>query len=278
LKFGIIISVGDPRLVADLAAEAESAGWDGVFTFDAIAIGDMALYDPWVLMAAIAMRTERVRIGAIVTPPARRRPWKLAREAMTLDRLSDGRLILPVGLGTLDDRGFVNVGEPTAMRTRAELLDESLDILDGLWIGRPFAYHGRHFQFEEMTFVPTPVQRPRIPIWVVGVWPRPRSMRRVLRWDGILPQAHDASGAPTRLTPGHIRKIAEYVRTERESGAADRPFDIAVEGKTPADDRTAAATEVVRWADAGATWWLESDWNAASADSLRARIRAGPPS
>ena len=124
MQFGFIVTTGDPRTVADLAAEAEQAGWDGVFYYDAIAIGDAPMYDPWVVMAAMAMRTERVRLGAIVTPPSRRRPWKLAREAMTLDRLSNGRLVLPVGLGALDDAGFGNVGEPTDARTRAELLAE----------------------------------------------------------------------------------------------------------------------------------------------------------
>ncbi|HEY8829434.1 MAG TPA: LLM class flavin-dependent oxidoreductase, partial [Candidatus Limnocylindria bacterium] len=106
MQYGLIITTGDPGTVADLAAEAEAAGWDGVFYFDAIAIGSMELYDPWVVLAAIAHRTNRVRIGAIVTAPARRRPWKLARETMTLDRLSGGRLVLPVGLGALDDAGF----------------------------------------------------------------------------------------------------------------------------------------------------------------------------
>jgi hypothetical protein len=278
VKYGIILSVGDPLSATSLAADAERAGWDGVFTFDAVAIGDMELYDPWVVMAAIAMRTERVRIGAIVTPPARRRPWKLAREAMTLDRLSGGRLVLPFGLGTLDDAGFGNVGEMTSARSRAERLDETLDILDGLWTGRPFAYHGRHFSFDEMTFLPTPIQQPHIPIWMVGVWARPRSMRRVLRCDGILPQVHDAAGGATRLTPEHIRSIADYVRKERPPARAHEPFDIVVEGRTSAEDRPAGSAEVAQWADAGATWWLESDWTGASVESLRARIVAGPPS
>src|SRR5512146_161396 len=182
MKQGFIVTAGDPRTIADLAAEAEAAGWDGVFTFDAIAIGDQELYDPWVVMSAIAMRTSRVRIGAILTPPARRRPWKLARETVSLDRLSGGRLVLPVGLGALDDAGFGNVGEPTDARTRAELLDESLEILEGLWSGEPFAFDGRHFHFGPMTQRPTPMQRPRIPIWVAAAWPRERSMRRAIRY------------------------------------------------------------------------------------------------
>ncbi|HEY3523206.1 MAG TPA: LLM class flavin-dependent oxidoreductase, partial [Candidatus Limnocylindrales bacterium] len=192
MRVGIILNAGDPRTLGDLAAAAEAAGWDGVFYYDAIAIGDMDLYDPWVILAAMAMRTERVRLGLVVAAPARRRPWKLARETTTLDRLSNGRLVLPVGLGVLDDVGFGNVGEPTAARERAERLDESLAILDGLWSGEPFGFDGRHYRFGPMTFRPTPVQRPRIPIWVVGAWPHRRSIARALRWDGILLQVNDS--------------------------------------------------------------------------------------
>jgi alkanesulfonate monooxygenase SsuD/methylene tetrahydromethanopterin reductase-like flavin-dependent oxidoreductase (luciferase family) len=250
LKSGFIVTTGDPRTAAQLAAEAEIAGWDGVFYWDGIAIGDGDTYDPWVVMAAMAMRTERVRLGAIVTPPPRRRPWKLARETMTLDRLSNGRLVFPVGLGALDDGAFGNVGEPTDNRVRAELLDESLEIVDGLWTGEPFGYEGRHYRFAPMTFRPTPVQRPRIPIWVVGAWPHERSMRRVLRYDGIVTQVSD---------PAEIRAIAEYVAHERDPEAAGRPFDIIAQGRTPPDTARATA-EVQPYADAGATWWIDGDW------------------
>ena len=263
MKAGFIITTGDPRTAADLAAEAEAAGWDGVFTWDGIAIGDTDIYDPWVVMAAMAMRTERVRLGAIVSPPSRRRPWKLARETMTLDRLSNGRLVVPVGLGALDDGAFGNVGEPVDARTRAEMLDESLAILDGLWSGEPFGFEGRHYRFGPMTFRPTPVQQPRIPIWVVGAWPAERSVRRALRFDGILPQTND---------PDQIRALAAFVARERPAG----PFDIVVEGTTPLDPSEATAA-VRAVADAGATWWMEADWSGATVDSLRRRIAAGPP-
>ncbi len=276
MKFGFTVTTGDPQSIAALAAEAERAGWDGVFYYDAIAIGEVESYDPWVVMAAMAMRTERVRIGAIVTPPSRRRPWKLARETMTLDRLSNGRLILPVGLGTLDDAGFANVGEPTEARIRAEMLDESLTILTGLWSGKPFAFEGRHYRFGPMTFRPTPVQRPRIPIWVVGAWPHERSMRRAVRWDGIYVQAQDASGKPAS-GPEPVRDVVGYLRRERPSDLRGTPYDVVVEGTTPADDPVAAAPLARAHADAGATWWIEADWNNASVDAMRTRIAAGPP-
>jgi len=135
VRYGFIVTNGDPRAIAELACEAETAGWDGVFYWDGICVGDMDTYDPWVVMAAMAVRTERVRLGAILTPPARRRPWKLARETMTLDHLSGGRLVLPVGLGALDDGGVSKVGEPTDRKVRAGRLDEGLEILTGLWSG-----------------------------------------------------------------------------------------------------------------------------------------------
>ena len=277
MQYGVIITTGDPGTVANLAGEAEAAGWDGVFYFDAIAIGSMELYDPWVVLAAVAQQTSRVRLGAIITPPARRRPWKLAREAMTLDRLSGGRLVLAVGLGVLDDAGFGGVGEPTDVRVRAELLDESLEIITGLWSGRPFGYDGRHYSFADMTFLPTPIQRPRVPIWVVGAWPRERSMRRAVRWDGIVPQVHDVDGRQVDVQPDDLRAIAAYVATERSASDRGRPFEIIAQGTSVADPRGAAGT-VRPWADAGATWWIEADWQDATVDSLRRRIQAGPPS
>jgi alkanesulfonate monooxygenase SsuD/methylene tetrahydromethanopterin reductase-like flavin-dependent oxidoreductase (luciferase family) len=282
VKYGFIVTKGDPRTVAELAREAEEAGWDGAFYWDGIYIGGtegfeswLEVYDPWVVMAAMAMRTERVRLGAIVTPPARRRPWKLAREAMTLDRLSGGRLVLPVGLGAIDDGGFAKVGEPTDRRVRAELLDESLEILTGLWSGEPFSYEGRHYRMGEMTFLPTPVQRPRIPIWPVGAWPSRRSMSRALRCDGVLVAAVGGSAESPGVTVGTVRAIKEYVQENR---AATTPFDIVWEGVTPGDDPEEAASLVRPVAEAGATWWIESRWTPPNEpEDLLRRIRQGPP-
>jgi alkanesulfonate monooxygenase SsuD/methylene tetrahydromethanopterin reductase-like flavin-dependent oxidoreductase (luciferase family) len=276
MHHGFTITAGDPRTVAELAAVAEAAGWDGVFTFDAVAIGDQELSDPWVVLAAMAMRTSRVRLGAMVFAPARRRPWKLAREAATLDILSGGRLVLPVGLGTIDDLAFGNVGEPTGARSRAERLDESLAILDGLWSGEPFAFEGSHYRFGPMTFRPRPVQRPRIPIWVVGAWPHERSMRRAVQWDGVVIQALDAGGASI-LSPKVVAEIAAWVRDARQAARAAEPFDLVVDGRTPVDDAARARSIAGSYADAGATWWIEADWHDTSIDGMRRRIEAGPP-
>jgi alkanesulfonate monooxygenase SsuD/methylene tetrahydromethanopterin reductase-like flavin-dependent oxidoreductase (luciferase family) len=258
MRHGVIVTSGDPRAAAELAALAEGAGWDGVFTYDAIAIGPSPMYDPWVVLAAMAMRTERVRLGAIVFAPARRRPWKLAREAATLDILSDGRLVLPVGLGALDDAGFGNVGEAVTPRTRARRLDETLAILDGLWSGEPFGFEGEHYRFGPMTFLPRPVQRPRIPIWVVGAWPHERSMRRAVRWDGLIVQAQGPDGGPASGLDA-LPRIVDWVRRERPPELRERPFEVVVDGVTPADDAAAAAAIARAHAEAGATWWIEAD-------------------
>jgi alkanesulfonate monooxygenase SsuD/methylene tetrahydromethanopterin reductase-like flavin-dependent oxidoreductase (luciferase family) len=270
MKYGFVITSGGPATVAELAAEAEAAGWDGAFYRDAINVGRLETYDPWVTMAAMAVKTERIRLGAMLTPPARRRPWKLARETVTLDHLSGGRLVLPVGLGATDDGGFSKVGEPTDRKVRARLLDESLEILSGLWSGEPFAYGGEHYHLEEMTFLPPPVQRPRIPIWVVGAWPSRKSMFRALRYDGLL--VYTTRG---EVAPADVRAMSAYVAENR---AENTPFDIVWEGRTPGDDPKAAARTVRPFAEAGITWWIESPWAPPNAPGdLRRRIRAGPP-
>jgi alkanesulfonate monooxygenase SsuD/methylene tetrahydromethanopterin reductase-like flavin-dependent oxidoreductase (luciferase family) len=281
MRYGIVLTTGDPRTAAELAARAEDAGWDGVFTFDAIAIGDDPMFDPWVTLSAIAMRTEQVVLGAIVFAPSRRRPWKLAREAASLDVLSNGRLVLPVGLGALDDAAFGNVGEPVEARARAELLDETLAILDGLWSGEPFAFDGAHYRFGPMTFRPTPVQRPRIPIWVVGAWPHARSMHRAARWDGVVVQV---PGDDAQATLDVLDDVTAWLRVARATAAsspggapAPWPFEVVVEGVTPAKDPPAAAAISEAHARAGATWWIEANWADQSPEDLLARIAAGPP-
>ena len=274
MKYGIVLPSGDARIAADFAYDAEQAGWDGFFVYEA-AWG----IDAWVSLTAAAMRTERIRLGTDLTPLSRMRPWKLASETATLDNLSNGRVILAVGLGAIDT-GFAEFGEVTDRKTRAELLDEGLDILTGLWRGQPFNYDGKHYQIKPTSFYPPPppVQQPRIPIWVVGAWSRPKSMQRVLRYDGILPDVIGDDRQRRDLTPGDMRAIKDFVASKRTETT---PFDIVMEGETPGDDPARAATIVRQWADAGATWWIEARWQVPrDADGLkivRERILQGPP-
>ena len=275
MQYGFIIRHGDIHTLADLAHEAEEAGWDGVFYWDGISIPEAGpMYDPWIVLAAMALRTERVRPGLILTPPSRRRPWKLARETVTLDHLSHGRLILPVGLGALEDGGFSKVGEVTDRRQRAELLDESLEILTGLWSGQPFSFQGKHYHLEEMTFLPPPVQSPRIPIWVVGAWPSEKSMQRALRYDGLLPTKITRGQESAAIAPEDIRAMKFYVEKHRRQTT---PFDIVQEGETPGEDRERAREIVRPYAEAGVTWWTESRWSFPPIEELRRRIQQGPP-
>ncbi|MFN8497410.1 MAG: LLM class flavin-dependent oxidoreductase [Anaerolineae bacterium] len=273
MRYGFVMPSGDARRAAELAEAAEAAGWDGFFVWEPV-----WGVDAWVCLTAAAMRTERIRLGTLLSPISRMRPWDLAGKAATLDNLCGGRVILSVGLGA-PDTGFAEFGEVTDRKTRAELLDEGLDIMTGLWRGQPFSYQGRHYTIRPTTFSvpPPPVQQPRIPIWVVAAWPRPKSMARVLKYDGILPTAVDANGA-RNANLDEVREIAAYVAARRPAG---EPFDIVVEGTTPADDLAAAVAAVAPWADAGATWWIEALWTApadAAGDALvRRRLEAGPP-
>jgi hypothetical protein len=268
----------DARIIADLAVDAEEAGWDGMFVWDCINMRNQPAHDPWMILAAIAARTERIRFGPLITPLSRRRPWKVAREAVTLDHLSHGRFILPVGLGEINDGGFSSVGEELDRKKRAQMLDESLDILDGLWSGEPFSYDGEHYHMKEMTFLPKPVQSPRIPIWVVGAWQRKKSMQRALRYDGIIPAKMDADGSFAEMTSDDLRAMKAYIEEQR---TLTTPFDIVMEGETPGDDAEKAASIVQPLADAGVTWWLEAVWKMpeteGGAEGMRRRIKQGPP-
>lgn len=279
MHYGFIIPGGDTQTIPELTVEAEAAGWDGVFIPDCISIETKSVppgpwYDPWVLLAAMAVRTKRVRIGTMLTPVSRRRPWKLARETMTLDHLSNGRLILPIGLGAAeDDAGFYKVGEEMSLSVRAKMLDECIDILTGLWSGQPLSYSGEHYSIQGMTLLPPPVQLPRIPIWVVGVWPRMKSMRRVLRCDGIMPTKKDESGGTMTLVD--IQAMKSFIDEHR---TLTTPFDIVMEGETPGNDPEQAVSIVHPWSEVGATWWLESMWGEhVKPDDVQRRIQQGPP-
>jgi alkanesulfonate monooxygenase SsuD/methylene tetrahydromethanopterin reductase-like flavin-dependent oxidoreductase (luciferase family) len=263
-----VLPRGDARAAAHYAAMAERAGWDGFFVWEPV-WGN----DAWVCLTAAAMRTERIKLGTMLTPPSRMRPWKLASETATLDNLSGGRVILAVGLGAVDT-GFRQFGEETDRRVRAELMDECLEIVTGLWRGQPFEFRGKHYAVTPCDFLPPPppVQQPRIPIWAVGAWGRPKSMARALRYDGLIPGV-----LPGTLTPELVGQMRAYVDDHRTPEAAG--YDLVVEGTTPVGDE-AALDKARAMAEAGADWWIEGlweidgdDWNAA----ITARVEAGPP-
>ena len=266
--------------IVDWARSAEAAGWDGFFIWDHLLFWKtwrLHIEDPWVLLAAIATATERVLIGPMVTPVPRRRPWKLARECVSVDRLSRGRLVLGFGLGAPAEVDYIPFGEAGDNPTLAQKLDEGLEVLCGLWSGQPFTFKGRHYQVDDVTFLPTPLQSPRPPIWIAGIWPNKAPMRRAARWDGVVPIKMAGSGGDFGpLLPSDVRDIRTYIADHRASTA---PFEVVVGGGTPGPDSTRAAEIVGPFAEAGVTWWVEGlDWFFyKSAEAIAERIAQGPP-
>ncbi|WP_127572981.1 LLM class flavin-dependent oxidoreductase [Georgenia faecalis] len=275
MKFGFVASCGGTDDILEMAVEAERCGWDGFFTWDGIAVGEHETFDPWTVLGAAAVSTTTIRLGAMVFSLPRRKPWEVARQALTVDHLSGGRLVLPVGLGAVDDGAYSRVfGEVTDRRARAERLDEVLTFLDHAWSGERFDHEGLHYQARDMVFRPVPVQRPQIPVWVVGAWPAPRSMRRAVARQGILPQPLGRGAEP--LTLPELSAMVAWVAERR--GPDAEPFDVVLEGELPAD-RDAAGEHVRALADAGATWWVDSYWDLEheTPERLLDRIRQGPP-
>ncbi|MFF5294133.1 LLM class flavin-dependent oxidoreductase [Paractinoplanes globisporus] len=266
LKFGVILPGGTAREQLDQAVLAERAGWDGVFVWEA-AYG----VDAWSLLAAMAARTTRVRLGTMLTPLPWRRPWKVASQVATVDQLSGGRVVLGIGVGALTT-DLPLTGEQTGLRERAAMMDEGIDLMRALWSGER-SYHGAHYDYEtdrdDLSDVVRPVQE-RIPIWVVAIWPRLKSMRRVLRCDGVIPGHEPSTEA--------VREMRAWLSAQ----GAPPTLDVLAEGETPADDGARATALVEPWAEAGCTWWMETRWEMPhhSPDrmaEIRARIAAGPP-
>ena len=255
----------NPRVVAELAKEAERAGWDGFFTWDHILPwSSAAVADPWITLSAVALSTERIKIGPMVTPLARRRPWKVAREAVTLDHLSGGRLILGVGLGFPPDREFGTFGEETGDRVRAEKLDEALAIVDGMLSGEAFEFSGKHFQVGREVFLPRPVQRPRIPVWVAGMWPGRAPFRRAARWDGVFPI--DAGTGGAAFSPEALGEVVEEMNKLRGNLDGFEVVAPLMQGRAAAEYQAA-----------GATWVISGPTLEGGLAELRPRIAAGPP-
>jgi alkanesulfonate monooxygenase SsuD/methylene tetrahydromethanopterin reductase-like flavin-dependent oxidoreductase (luciferase family) len=261
----------DARVLADLAREAEKVGWDGFFLWDHLQTEPgVPVADPMVSLTAIAMNTTRIRIGALVTPLPRRRPWKFARETATLDRLSGGRLIVGVGIGGDWWGEYSAFGEVSGNKEHGAMLDEGLDVVTGLWSGEPFRYAGQHYTVHDAQFLPPPAQTPRIPIWVAGVWPNKAPLRRAAHWDGFCPIAESGSS----IQPDDVREMSTTMHAHRMTSDS---FDIALTGSV--GDRSAhEATSLLKsYAEAGVTWWQESFLPTNTLEQVRQRIRQGPP-
>ena len=267
MKYGFVLPLGDARTAANFAREAEQNGWDGFFVWEPV-----WGIDAWVSLTAAAMQTERIKLGTMLSPFSRMRPWDVAGKAATLHNLSGGRLILSTGLGA-PDTGWAAFGEITDRKTRAERLDESLAIMRGLWRGQPFEFAGKHYTTRPCDFFPPPPPiGGGVPIWCVGAWPHQKSLRRALLCDGIIPSVIGPDGA-AQASPNDLRQIKSFVDANRVGGA----FDIIVEGAT-CQDPSADAEKLREWQAAGATWFIEAMWNAmGDNEAVLKRIRLGPP-
>ena len=268
--------VEDPNELVDLAVAAEDAGFDGFFLWDHLMFANDGegppIVDPWLVLALIAARTRTITIGTMITPVSRRRPAVLARQTATLDVISGGRLVLGVGIGSPAQGDFGLFGDETDAVVRAEMLDEGLDVLQALWSGERVAHAGRHYRIDGARFLPRPVQRPRIPVWVGGTLPKRKPMSRAARWDGAVPITW-ADGRLARPSVVQIASVRDQIVGER--GHLES-FDIAVWAEV-AEDPAAVAGEFAAYADAGATWWIETakpetGW----LDGLRRRIADEP--
>lgn len=280
LRHGIAVPNfrAEPQDLIELGVAVEQAGFDGYFLWDQIVFSDSGdgppVQDPWSVLAVVAARTSRVTIGTVVTPVPRRRPWQLARQTTTLDRLSNGRLVLGVGIGSPAYGDFGIFHEPSGDRERAELLDEGLDVLAGLWSGEKFSYTGKHMNVDTVRFTPAPVQRPRIPVWVAGVLPAPRPIARAARWDGFVPIRWSDADGLTRPSVQDIAKVRGQIAARRDAGAR---YDMVVWAEV-APEPAALPGLASPYADAGATWWIETArpepgwW-----EGIQARVKAGPP-
>jgi len=272
-RAGVVISLATPREFADLAVAAEEAGWDAIFTWEAV-WGQ----DAWVTLTAAAMQTSRIRLGTMLTPLPRIRPWDLAGRVATLDHLSGGRVQLAVGLGALHP-GWLAFERDEGRTVRAEKLDEGLAIYDGLMRGQPFSYEGKHYSVEPTEFFPppAPVQQPRVPVWVVGAYPAPRSMARAARWDGVIPTKLDRTDE-NPFGPADLPRMVAALKGVRErDGLRWEGYDVIAEGVS--EPGRAGDATVAEWVDAGATFWVESDWSMGddAVERHRRRIEAGPP-
>lgn len=263
MRFSVTLGAGgdgrDPAGIAALAVLAEAAGWDAFLLEDYLCYRGLPTYDAWVCLAAIACATTRIRLGTTVTPLPRRRPWELAAQAVAVDHLSGGRLILGVGSGAEDDPAFTAAGALMSVRERTARLDEGLQILTALWAGAPVDHHGRYYRIDGLCLPATPVQRPRIPLWVGGDLRRPGVRCRLTEWDGACVYRERA------LDPGDVRDI---VALRRAAGRDLAGYDIKVSGNL---DRLGD------FAAAGATWW--GQWiPPGPPDEARKVIADGPPS
>jgi hypothetical protein len=273
MNYGLALPYNQTTLVAEAARLAEETGWDGCFLGDAI-----WCEDPMIALAAAAMTTERIRLGTMLIPVPLRSPWKIASESLALDQLSNGRVILGLGTGAVWMGWQSFPGAVTLTKARAEMLDETIDILDQMYQRQPFDYAGKHYQvkltlLDEQYYPPRPIQQPRIPLWAPLIWPRELSKARILKCDGLFAEKWSSDGKPEAVTPHDIHEMNTFVAAHR---ILTTPFDIVIGSKTAVLDLDGPKNSLRPWIEAGVTWWIEELWDATPEEVIE-RIRQGPP-
>jgi len=282
VRFGFVVAHADARDFTELAALGEQHGWDGIFTWEAV----WGVY-AWATLAAAAMVTERIKLGTLLTPAARWKPWDLASAVGTVDRLSGGRVILSAGMGALHP-GWTAFEADEGRRVRAEKLDECLAIYAGLMGGQPFSYDGKHYRAQptDHDLPDPPVQRPYPPVWMAAAWVRGRdrqpSLDRAARWDGLLPQIIDDGQRRHIDTPDELAGVLAQVKTRRATlGLGTAPQEVIIEADSAGEFVALNPPDPATWAAAGATWWVESWWGVPRGPDglaeVRRRVQAGPP-
>jgi alkanesulfonate monooxygenase SsuD/methylene tetrahydromethanopterin reductase-like flavin-dependent oxidoreductase (luciferase family) len=276
VRFGVFLppfaEFADARRLMSLASDAEDAGWDGFFLWDhMLARPGMAVADAWVAMAAVATATSRVRIGALVTPMPRRRPWVLARQIATLDRLSGGRLIFGIGLGDDGWKEFSAFGDESEPVIRGQMLDESLEVLQQLLRGDAVRFAGRHYTVDTTAFQPTPQQDP-LPIWGAVRWPKRKPLARIAKLQGCFP-IFPGSGAPPPPDPADVVAI----RSALQDLGASPDIDIVVRYALSLQDLAAVADTVASLEEAGVTWILDATGPGEDPGTVERMVRQGPP-
>jgi alkanesulfonate monooxygenase SsuD/methylene tetrahydromethanopterin reductase-like flavin-dependent oxidoreductase (luciferase family) len=278
LRFAIgVPNVGefaDSRLIAELAVLAERSGWAAIFLWDHLLYRDgWPVVDPWVTLGAVAARTDRLLAGLMVAALPRQLPWEVAKRALTLHHLSEGRFLLGAGLGSMPEE-YESFGNEANLRARAQRVDEALEIITRLWRDESVTYEGRHFRVEHTAMRPLLGDGERIPVWIGGRWPNRPPFRRAARWDGLF-ATHSSFGKGETMPPGELSAAVQFAKSYREPGAP--PLEVAVEGASP-DDAAMAWDRVAPYVNAGLTWWVEAlGWWRGDVDEARRRVAAGPP-
>ena len=286
MRFGFVVPFADAREFADLAQLGEQLGWDGIFTWEAL-----WGVDAWVTLGAAAMVTEQIRLGTMLTPVARHKPWDLASQVRTVDTISEGRAILAAGLGACHD-GWLAFEPDEGRKVRAEKLDEALAIYAGLMAGQPFEFQGRHFQARPTDFMlpDPPVQKPHPPVWVVGAKvvgrARQPSLERAARWNGLLPAWLDRDdpnpGSSGVNGPDRMASVVDDVRKLRaDAGLPWEGYDVILEADSTGEFVKTESASPDEWDAVGVTWWIESWWSVEPGPDglaeVRRRVELGPP-